>query len=300
MSLEQLVDHFNTKFTQEHQCDFRPFLLKQNSVTAIFGIAHLKSEFSPIRVVFDTDLIAGYAVKLITSNNTVKPIKSVKIKKLLEKTLNKPAHVPSIITFDRLCRTMHLLNYRALANQHNFLIADVDPRHILGVPYNHGAYFEQVIIQAGLKTQNVIISMSTTGTHQLHYPQLLKGLNNYRECGYKIALNIGYMISADKTINLIKQLRPDYIIVKTPNENYLELTGHSVLLSSLTYLRGLMTYLGGKIIMQQVESPEQIFIANKVGCDLIQGNELTNILQIEETRNCSYHTPKYNQYCEIM
>ncbi len=272
MSLQQLVDHFNHNFAQERQCDFRPFVLKDNQVTGIFGIAHLKSEFTPIRTLFNTDVIAGYAAQAFASTDEVRQVKTAKIKKLLTKTLNKPAHVPSIVSFDRLCRTLHVLNYLALAQHSHFLITEVDPRHILGIPYNHGAYFEQVIVYAGLKTQNIVISMTITGVHQLHYPQLLKGLNNYRECGYKIALSLGYLLTADKAIELIKQLSPDYIIVNSPNENYTQLGLESILLESYNYLRELMTAIGGQVIMQHIEQPGQIIMAKMAKFDLVLGN----------------------------
>jgi EAL domain-containing protein (putative c-di-GMP-specific phosphodiesterase class I) len=272
MSLQQLVDHFNNNFEQERQCDFRPFVLKDNQVTGIFGIAHIKSEFIPIRTLFNTDVIAGYAAQAFASTDEVRQVKTAKIKKLLTKTLNKPAHVPSIVSFDRLCRTVHLLNYLALAKHSHFLVTEVDPRHILGVPYNHGAYFEQVIVHAGLKTQDVVISMTITGVHQLHYPQLLKGLTNYRDCGYKIALNLGYLLAADKAIELIKQLSPDYIIVNSPNENYSQLGLESILLESYNHLRELMSAIGGKVIMQHIEQPEQIIMAKMAKFDLVLGN----------------------------
>lgn len=270
MSLQKLVEHFNHNFAKEHECDFHPFVLKNNQVTGIFGIAHITSKFAPVHSLSNIGSIISYAAKAVTSNHENLNVKTEKITRLLTKTLNKPAHVRSIITFDRLCRTVNLLNYLELANRNNFLITEVDPRHILSVPYNHGAYFEEIIVYSGLRTQNVVVSMTIAGVHQEHYPKLLQGLNNYRECGYQIALNIGYLISADKTLDLIKQLAPDYVIVAAPNESYARVSLNASLIAALEHLKKLTVSLGGKIILQDVQRAEQTLCAVQLGFDAIQ------------------------------
>jgi EAL domain-containing protein (putative c-di-GMP-specific phosphodiesterase class I) len=271
MLLQQLVEHLNNTFELEHECDFRPFLLNKNKVTGIFGLAHITSKFSPVRILASPHLTAGYASQAIASTDNICQVKNAKLKRLLTKTLNKPAYVRSIVSFDRLCRTLNLLNYLELA-ENNFLITEVCPRHILSVPYNHGAYFEEIIVRSGLKTQNVVISMTIGGVHPEHYPKLLRGLKNYRECGYQIALNIGHLISADKTIALINQLSPDYVIVAAPNEICSNLSDNSSLIAALRRLKELTTSLDGQTILQEVKQFKQSLCAVKIGFDLVQGD----------------------------
>lgn len=274
MSLQQLVEHFNDNFEREHDCDFRPFFLNdEHKVTGMFGVAHITSQFTPLHTVYDTVLIeGGYAAQAIVSTDKMPPIKTAKINRLLEKTLNKPAHVRSIVTFDRLSRTVNLLNYLELAGKDNFLITEVDPRHILSIPYNHGVYFEEIIRYTGLKTENVVISMTLTGVHQEHYPQLLQGLKNYRERGYKIALNIGHLISADKTISFINQLYPDFVIVTAPNDSYNSLNLNSSLMTALHHLKELTSLSAAKTIFKDVTNAEQALCAVHIGFDLVQGD----------------------------
>lgn len=273
MSLQQLVENFNERFAQEHECDFHPFVLSNNKVTGIFCIAHITSQFTPLHNVYDTFLIeGGYAAKAIISTDEMPAAKTAKINRLLEKTLNKPAHVRSIVTFDRLCRTVNLLNYLELAHNNNFLIMEVDPRHILSIPYNHGAYFEEIVVYSGLKTQNIVISMTIAGVYQEHYPQLLQGLNNYRECGYKISLNVGHLISADKTISFINQLSPDFVIVTAPNDSYNNMDSNSSLMSALRNLKKQVNSIGGKTILKDVRNSEQALCVAHIGFDLVQGD----------------------------
>jgi EAL domain-containing protein (putative c-di-GMP-specific phosphodiesterase class I) len=292
MPLQNLVDHFNNNFAQEHECDFRPFLLNANKVSGTFGLAHIESEFSPVRMLANPHLITGYAAQAIASTHEMGEVKAAKMKRLLTKTLNKPAHVRSIVSFDRLCRIVNLLNYLSLAHDDNFLITKVDPHHILGIPYNHGAYFEQAVGYSGLKTQNIVISMMITGVHQIHFPQLLKGLNNYRDHGYQIALNIGNLVSADKTINLIKQLCPDYIIVTAPNESYASLGLNASLTKAFRHLKELTAVLHGKMILQEVKQPEQELCATQIGFDLVQGvyyEKLPDVFEKPESHVKNYH-----------
>lgn len=285
MQLQQLVNHFNSNFAQEHECDFQPFVLNQNTVKGIFGIACIGSEFTSVRSCADNwQLIAGYAAKTLITNNANRPAKAEKIKRLLDKTLNKPAHVPSVTTFDRLCRTVNLLNYLELSTCHNFLITEVNPHHILSLSYNHGAYFEEIIVYSGLKTQNVVISMTTTGIHPAHYPKLLQGLENYRECGYQIALNVGHLFSADKNIALIKELVPDYVIVSAPNERYAGLNLNSSVMTALRRLKELTASLGKQIILQDVEQPEQDWYAMQIGFDFVQGSYYENLPEVNKNQ----------------
>ena len=272
MSLQQLVEHFNGNFSKEHECDFHPFVLKNNKVTGIFGIAHITSQFTPVHALHGSQLIEGYTAQAIATSGETPPVKIAKINKLLEKTLNKPAHVRSIVTFDRLCRTVNLLNYLEVARTNNFLITEVDPRHILSIPYNHGAYFEEIIIYSGLKTKNIVISLAITGVHEAHNSQLLQGLNNYRECGYKIALNVGHLISADKAISFINKISPDYVIVSAPNENYANFNLNSSLMLALKNLKNITHSLGGKTILKNIKQSEQGLCAAQIGFDLIEGD----------------------------
>ena len=86
--------------------------------------------------------------------------------------LRNPADFQSIINLDRLCRTIHMLNYLIYSHNGGMLFLDVDPRHILGIQQDHGAYFEEIIIKCGLATRNVVISMTINSFYALHHDQL--------------------------------------------------------------------------------------------------------------------------------
>jgi len=270
--LQSLIDYLNETFEKEHECNFHPFVLKNNKVTGIFGIAHISSEFFPIHSLYGARLIEGYIAQSIASTHETQPFKAARVNKLLKKTLNKPAQVRSIVTFDRLCRIVNLLNYLTLPSNDNFLISEVNPGYILSIPYNHGVYFADIIIRANLKLENIVISMTTVGIHQEHYPQLLKGLSNYRMLGYKIALNMGHLSLTDKKISFLNQLAPDYVIVDSPNVNQSMLNFNSSLVDTFRYLKKLTISSGGKMILKNVKSPEQSVFASQIGFNLVMGD----------------------------
>lgn len=256
MSLKELVDYFNTKFEREHHCEFQPFLLKNDQVLGTFGVAKLKTEFIPIKRFCNNGGIVGFATKTIASTDEVQKIKIFNLKKLARKSWNNSLHIPSEVSFDRLCRTVHLLNYLALAKESNFLMTEVDPQHILGLSYNHGLYFEEVISYAGLKINEVIISINVNAI-QLNYPKLLQGLHNYRRRGYPIALNIGHLNATNPmllfALEFIKIFSPEYIIVRSYTMN-------NEVVKLFNTLKDLMKDSGGKIILQGTEKGNQRFI----------------------------------------
>jgi EAL domain-containing protein (putative c-di-GMP-specific phosphodiesterase class I) len=146
------------------------------------------------------------------------------------------------------------------------LFLEVDPRHILGVKQDHGAYFEEIITKCGLATKNIVISMTVNSFYALHYDQLLEGLNNYRQRGYQVALNVGQLYSAKGLVDFIAKLSPKYLRVNAPD------IGNSDAKTALGALRDLQGLVGGQTILQQVNRKEQAAIASEVELELIQGS----------------------------
>ncbi len=273
MLLKELVDHFNNKFEQQHRCNFQPFLLKNNQILGVFGIKQIKTEFIPVKKIFNYDFIAGYTAKTIVSTHEEKETKIVNLHKMQIKLSNKQIQMLSVISFDRVCRTVHLLNYLGLVDKKSFLITQIDPQHILGLSDNHGLYFEEVIAYAGLKTKDIIVSVNINGL-QLHYPKLIKGLNNYRRRGYPIALVIDYLMISNQNLlvlEFIKMSLPEYIIINSGTENNTLLHISQDFLNLLSKLKGLVNVIEGKIIMQGIEKYHQTMIAERDYIDFIIG-----------------------------
>lgn len=270
--LQQLVDYFNDRFEHEHHSSFRPFILHRGAVSGIFGPIRVSSIFLPVRQANDNDKLIGRIARLSVTpyDNNVHNEQSEEMGNLITDAVTQPANFQSIINLDRLCRTVHMLNYLTHPHNGGVVFLDVDPRHILGVQQEHGAYFEKIIFKCGLTTKNVIISAAINSFYALNHKELLDGLYNYRRRGYQIALNVGSLYTATGLWDLIVKMSADYLRINASN---IGTTQHSdaIRLSDLERLIELQKLSGGQTLLQQIEQQEQADIAS-AKLDLVQGD----------------------------
>ncbi|MGJ0491789.1 EAL domain-containing protein [Methylobacter sp.] len=270
MPLQQLVEYFNDRFEREHRSRVRTFILEDGKISGLFGPIRIGSIFAPIRHADRPEQIAGHAARISVSTYESHERQTFEIENLLTDAVKQPVDFESIISLDRLCRTVHMLNYLPASHFDGVLVLEVDPRHIFGIKRDHGAYFEEVIVKCGLATHNVVIAMTVNNFYSLHPAQLLEGLNNYRNRGYRIALNLVSLHAARNVRDLITQLAPDYLRINAPRLD--QATTDSTLLSTLTSLKALADSVAGQTILQQVDRKEQATLANQSGFDLVQGS----------------------------
>ncbi|HEY8219509.1 MAG TPA: hypothetical protein VIF86_05360 [Methylobacter sp.] len=269
MPLQNLVEYFNDRFGQEHRSSFRPFILEEGTISALFGQIKIGSVFSPLRLAQHPAEIIGHAAKLKVSTHEVQYLYSDEIENLLSNHQHQANDFESIINFDRLSRTVHMLNYLPITHLQSALFVEVDPRHILGVKQDHGAYFEEVIGQCGLETKNVVIIMAVNSQYARHFQELVTGLDNYRHRGYQIALKFDYVAQESQSYDLIAKLSPNYISLSA---RHLDQLRDSALLEKLRDLRELVTSTGGQTILQQIDQKKSDLLARNTGFDLVQGS----------------------------
>lgn len=273
MPLQQLVQYFNDRFEVEHQSNIRPFILEKGLVSGIFGPIQISSVFESVRRTDDNEKLSGHIAQLSVTpyDNNQHSQQSIEIGDLLTDVITQPADFQSIISLDRLCRTVHMLNYLTYSHKGGVLFLDVDPRHILGIKKDHGAYFEEIIIKCGLATQNIVISMAVNSFYALHHAQLLDGLNNYRQRGYQIALNIGSLYAAHGLRDLINKVSANYLRISAPDTATIQYSKSNWLLT-LNALTELQRLIGGQTILQQVKQKNQADIAISARFNLAQGD----------------------------
>jgi len=264
MPLQQLVNHFNGRFETEHHSSLQPFILENNRVSGLFGPIRVSSTFTPVRSAENHDQFTGHIAQL-----TVAPYDGFQHSS--DDAQKTPVDFQSVINLDRLSRTVHMLNYLPFVHHGGELFLDVDPRHVVSVPGNHGAYFEEVIEKCGLATENVVISVVMNNFYTSHHDEILKGLQNYRQRGYKIALNIGHLYTANGLVDLITKLSPDYLRVNAPGSGQGDLDVQINWPSALTALKELADLIGAQTLLQQADEEEQTFIVSTMGFKLVQG-----------------------------
>lgn len=269
MPLQHLVEYFNDRFGQEHHSIFRPFILNEGKVSGLFGPVRINSLFSPIRVTSNPTLVVGHTAQIEVSTYGTQQFYENEIEYLLVNNEQQPTGLESIINFDRLSRTVHMLNYLTLMPGQGTLFLEVDPLHILGIKKDHGVYFEDVIAQCGLKTGNIAIVLAVYKQYAKYYQQLLRGLDNYRQKGYQIALKF-YAIEQDNVaLNLITHIAPNYTLISAKHVNY---ANDDAVLDNLSGLVGTVTSVKGMSILLQVDQKKTDTLARKAKFNLVEGS----------------------------
>ncbi len=269
MPLQHLIDYFNGRFGQEHRSVFRPFVLKDGKVSGLFGPVRINSLFSPVRETMNPTVIAGHIAQIEVSTYGTQQFYENEIEYLLVNNEQQPAGLESIINFDRLSRTVHMLNYLTLSPGQGTLFLEVDPLHILGVKKDHGVYFEEIIAQCGFKTRNVAIVLTVYRHYARYYQQLLNGLNNYRRQGYNIALKFDDLSEEAVTIDLIQKIAPDYTLLSAKIFDHRR---ENAALDTFSKVTAATSSVQGQSILQQVDQKKTDLLARKAKFHFVEGS----------------------------
>ena len=269
MPLQYLVEYFNDRLGREHRSSVRPFILEAGKVSGLFGPVRVNSVLKPLRNAYTPNIIVGHAAQMNVATNTAPHLYVNEIKPLVTNN-NSVEEAESIINFDRLSRTVHMLNYLTIVHLEGVLFLDVDPRHILGVKQDHGAYFEEVIRQCGLETNNVAIVLTLNSQYAPYYEDLERGLENYRRRGYQIALKFDYIVRNVQTFNLIERIAPQY--VNQSARNLLGRVHSDELFEQLSQFNAKIASLGAQSILEHIEEKKFDALARNSGFDLVDGD----------------------------
>jgi hypothetical protein len=269
MPLQDLVEYFNDRLGREHRSSFRPFVLKDGKVSGLFGPIRIDSSFAPLRQALKPTVIVGHTAQITVAPSKPQHLYANEIETLLANNSVPATDFESIINFDRLSRTVHMLNYLTLSHLQGALFLEVDPRHILGIKQDHGAYFEEVIAQCGLETKNVVIVLAVNSQYARYYQELINGLDNYRRRGYQIALKFDYLAQETEAFDLIARISPNYVSLSVRNME--DQVYDDALLAKLHQLKTLVASVGGQSILQQIDEKKSDLLARNAGFDLVEG-----------------------------
>ncbi|HLO64877.1 MAG TPA: EAL domain-containing protein [Azonexus sp.] len=165
----------------------------------------LGSHFRPI-VNLSADRIVGHQALLVASladGSAISPTDAYAACESAE----------AVVHFDRLCRTLHALNF--LAQQRyagGYLQMAVHPRHIQAIPNQHGLVYEAILKRCGLAPQDIVLHIDnpTTGAS----PAMAAALASYRLRGYRLALSAPLGTSASWPLSFV----PDIVQISADHE----------------------------------------------------------------------------------
>lgn len=196
---------------------------------------HLRSLFQPI-VDLARRQVVGHQAWLAASRQDGSAVPA-------EEAYAACRNAGSVVHFDRLCRTLHALNFLAQRRHAGgYLQLAVHPRHLLAVPSKHGLVFEAVLKRCGLAPEDLVLELATGRI--LDDQRLADTVHNYRQRGYRIAL-AGNEAHPEL-------FAPD--IIKQPLEQYRHLPGPA------------------RLHIEGIASDEDVRRARQLGAGLGQGS----------------------------
>lgn len=200
MIFEDLIAWFNREQQRQYGQSVTidsPLRTSGHEVTGVYAGLILRSVFQPI-FPSDSGFLAGHEALLRATTAQGTPVSPAAVFTL-------PTSAEEVIFLDRLCRTLHALNFLLQGGEDSgFLGLNIHPRHVEAVRTDHGQAFEQVLHQCGLSPEKVVLEISSRSLQNPNH--LVEAVSNYRQRGYRIALDS------------IRQLpEPDHLRALTPD-----------------------------------------------------------------------------------
>jgi EAL domain-containing protein (putative c-di-GMP-specific phosphodiesterase class I) len=159
-----------------------------------------------------------------------------------------------LVALDRLCRTIHALNFRVsgLDDAGGILVLNVHERLLRAVPKRHGSFFGELLTLIGLPPQRIVIDLPPLPSFDVHW---LKGVvEAYQRAGFGVAFEASSAVQAKLVATLV---RPEWI----------RLAPDRISSDTVAALHG----LGVKLIATRVETASADAHCRSVGADLVQG-----------------------------
>lgn len=119
---------------------------------------------------------------------------------------------PALVKLDRLCRTVHALNYFPSAGDASMLFLNVERRLLTGVSADHGAYYEAILALLGIAAQRVAIVMPPDAIE--NPVAFVRAAISYRIRGYRVLVPVRSI--ADAELSHVFLADPHYVSIDSP------------------------------------------------------------------------------------
>lgn len=140
----------------------------------------LTSRFAPI-VELRQQRIVGHLASVFATEEDGTPVAS-------DAAYARHDSAEAIVHFDRLCRTLHALNFLGQRRHAGgYLQLPIHPRHLLAVQSQHGLVYEAILKRCGLAPEDIVFAIDANALPDA--PHLPGALENYRQRGYRLALS---------------------------------------------------------------------------------------------------------------
>jgi EAL domain-containing protein (putative c-di-GMP-specific phosphodiesterase class I) len=265
MPLQQLVEYFNQRFSEEQGLEEPPLHLNSQQVVGHFDGLNFSTILQPIRLTATPSRIVGYDAMLRINHG-------LNAKDHSDRLLFAD-HVSNIVDLDRLSRTVHMLNYLPRSHDEGSLFLQVHPRHVLAVKKDHGAYFEEIILRCGLTPRRVVITLPLSSSYGKPFNLLLDRLQNYYKRGYATSIKFNSASSDSfierNCIDFLYRFTPDFI--RFDCDFFSKLTHEPEKFRRRSSLWSAIRRLDTQLLMENIDTEAGAQFAAMLGCELVKG-----------------------------
>jgi EAL domain-containing protein (putative c-di-GMP-specific phosphodiesterase class I) len=180
-----------------------------------------------------------------------------------------------LVEFDRVSRTLHVLNFRQIYAENGLLFLNVHPKLLISVN-EHGKVFERILHANSVPTDRVVIEIHEGLVEQ--DKQLTEAIDNYRDRGYRIAID--RFGSGQSHIDRLWKFSPDF--VKLDLNLIQKAESNERVRKILPGLVKMISDLGAQAVITGIETQTQLNIAIETGSTLFQGYFLAKPVTAKE------------------
>lgn len=177
MPVAELIRYFNAA---DHDAESQLYPNGERVEAWHGGLRHA-SLFQPI-VDLRSERIVGHQATLTARRDDGTPVSTETAYALCETG-------QAVVHFDRLCRTLHALNFLAQRRSTGgYLQLSVHPRHLQAVQNQHGLVYEAILKRCGLAPEDIVLDIDASGITPVGH--VAQALDNYRRRGYRLAISV--------------------------------------------------------------------------------------------------------------
>lgn len=270
MPLTDLIHYFNLRNREQ----YGPQLCPGNSLASISDPAgsHIVGLFATLNLDSAFQAVVDARTGLVVAHEGLLRARALDGRQWApEAVFALPADDTEVVFLDRLCRTVHALNFLLQTNTgkegsaNGDLYLNIHARHLLHVVSAHGQVFEQILKHCGLAPQQVVFEIlaSTIEDNQ----RLGEVVSNYRQRGYRIAIDdFG---REPPNFDHLWQLSPD--IVKIDHALLVRAAEDIQQRLLLDKVVDIARAMGASTVAMGIETEAQLALAREAGANQLQG-----------------------------
>lgn len=236
----------------------RQLLVDRSTAAGQFDDLTLTSAFQPL---FEAETMRPFAYEAllrahVAGGEAVSP----------PQAFARPTTSDEIIYFDRLCRTVHSINFVRQAEPGECLFLNVDGRQLLNVDCGaHGSAFEALLAFCAVKPNQVVLEIVESRIDDLS--RLVDAVSDYQRRGFRVAIDdFGCQHS---NFDRLWQLTPDF--VKLDRSLIVQAAINPRARLILPKLVEIIHDLGAQVVCEGIETARQHHLAVDAAVDLLQG-----------------------------